>query len=237
VHGAGIEATPAGAAPRVKPFPVDPVVMGRIRPMQYRDADRVAELHHAAMGNSLWALLGVNFLSSLYRALVDCPIFFGFVYVEDADVKGFIAGTTDTAGMYDFVVKRRAMFVGPAALRGLVRRPRVAVKLLETARYFGVSGASDVTAESLFCSFVEDLRGKRVSGHINKVLFDELYARGKSHVKITTESDNEGANRQLQSWGFEQRGTFRFYGKEMVTYVLDLGASPRVERISRHPTV
>jgi RimJ/RimL family protein N-acetyltransferase len=238
VHGAGLADDRASApAPRVKPFPLDPEVMGRIRPMQYRDAERVAELHHAAMGNSLWALLGVRFLASLYRALVDCPSFLGFVYVEDGEIKGFIAGSLDTSAMYRFVLRRRAQFVAPAALVGLVRRPNVGVKLLETARYFGVSGADDVPAESLFCSFVPDLRGKRVSGHINKVLFDELYARGRSHVKVTTEVDNEGANRQLQSWGFERRGTFRFYGKDMVTYVLDLAASPRVEPVSRHPTV
>lgn len=238
MHGAGIEVAPeVPAAARVKPFPVDPEVMGRIRPMQYRDADRVAELHHAAMGNSLWALLGTRFLAALYRALVDCPVFLGFVYVEDGEVKGFIAGTLDTSEMYRYVMRRRAQFVAPTAILGVLRRPRVAIKLLETARYFGVSGAEDVTAESLFCSFVPDLRGKRVSGHINKVLFDELYARGKGHVKVTTEVDNEGANRQLQSWGFERRGTFRFYGKDMVTYVLDLEASPRVEPVSRHPAV
>lgn len=225
----------------IKPFPVDPEVIGRIRPMQYRDADRVAELHCASMGNSLWAMLGQPFLASLYRALVDSPLFFGFVYVEPEalgpDVKGFIAGSTDTSTMYRWVLRRRGMFVAPAALRGVAMRPMVAMKLLETARYFGVSGAEDVPAESLFCSFVPDLRGKRVSGHINKVLFDELYARGSTHVKITTEADNEGANRQLASWGFVQRGTFRFYSKDMVTYVLDLAACPRVEALSRHPTV
>jgi len=225
------------AAGAVKPFPVDAEVLGRIRPMQYRDADRVAELHHAAMGNSLWAMLGVPFLASLYRALIDSPLFFGFVYVEDADVKGFIAGSTDTSAMYRWVLRRRGMFVAPAALRGVLGRPAVGVKLLETARYFGVSGADDVPAESLFCSFVPDLRGKRVSGHINKVLFDELLARGRTQVKVTTEVDNEGANRQLTSWGFQGRGTFRFYGKDMVTYVLDLTTSPRVEAVSRHPTV
>ena len=221
----------------VKPFSVDPDVMGRIRPMQYRDADRVAELHHAAMGNSLWALLGQPFLAALYRGLVDCRLFLGFVYVEDNEVRGFIAGSLDTSGMYADVLRRRSLFLAPSAVLGALRRPFVGLRLLETARYFGVSGADDVPAESLFCSFEPNLRGKRVSGHINKVLFDELYARGRTQVKVTTEVDNEGANRQLKSWGFAQRRAFRFYGKEMVTYVLDLAASPRVEPLSRHPSV
>lgn len=221
----------------IKPFEVDPEVMDRIRPMQFRDAARVAELHHAAMGNSLWAQLGRRFLTELYKALVDSPYFLGFVYVEDGETKGFIAGSTDVSKMFRDIGRRRAIFLGPAAALGLLRRPRVALTLLETARYFGASGADDVPAESLFCSFVPNLRGKRVSGHINKVLFDELLARGQPKVKITTEVSNEGANRQLLSWGFEDVHRFRFYGKDMVTYVLDLARSPRVEPVSRHPAV
>jgi len=220
-----------------RPFPVDPEVMTRIRPMQYRDADRVAELHHAAMGSSLWAQLGADFLGALYRCLVDSPTFLGFVYVEDGVVKGFIAGSVDTSEMYRDVLRRRWLFLAPALARGVARRPALIRRLAETARYGAASGAEDVPGESLFCSFVPDLRGKRVSGHINKVLFDELRARGHELVKITTETDNEGANRQLLSWGFEPRGTFRFYGKEMVTYVLDLVRSPRVEATSRHPAI
>ncbi len=92
-------------------------------------------------------------------------------------------------------------------------------------------------AESLFCSFEPHLRGRRISGHINKVLFDELLARGHQRVKITTEVDNKGANRQLTSWGFEDSARFEFYGKPMVRYELDLVESPRVEARSRHPAV
>lgn len=221
----------------IKPFPIDADVMRRIRPLQFRDAHRVAELHHAAMGNSLWAKLGHRFLTELYKALVDSPYFIGFVYVEDNEVKGFIAGSTDTEAMFKDIQRRRWMFLGPAAAIGVLRNPRVLVQLAQTARYFGTSGAEGVRAESLFCSFVPNLRGKRVSGHINKVLFDELAARGHNSVKITTEIDNEGANRQLQSWGFEQVHHFSFYGKNMVTYVLNLATCPRVEPVSRHPAV
>jgi ribosomal protein S18 acetylase RimI-like enzyme len=219
------------------PFPVDPETLQRIRPMQFRDAARVAELHRQAMGNSLWASLGGSFLRELYKAMVDSPYFLGFVYVEDGEVKGFIAGTIDTKALFNDIFKRRMIFIAPAALLGLVRHPLVLGQLVETARYMGKSGAPDVSSESLFCSFVPELRGKRVSGHINKVLFDELLARGYSKVKISTEADNAGALRQLQSWGFKEAHRFRFYGKEMVTFVLELLNHPRLEAVSRHPAV
>jgi ribosomal protein S18 acetylase RimI-like enzyme len=214
--------------------------------MQNRDAARVADLHHAAMGASLWAKLGIPFLAELYRGLIDSPHFLGFVFEEAGQdpgdtgvVRGFIAGSTDASRMMKEVFRSRFMVLGAAAIPGVLKRPAVLKHLALTARYFSVSDDDDlaVTAESLFCSFEPQLRGRRISGHVNKYLFDDLLARGHRYVKVTTETDNTGANRQLQSWGFEDRGRFRFYGKEMVRYVLDLQASDRVDPVSRHPAV
>lgn len=236
----------AATITELRPFELDPQVCAGIRPIQNRDAARVAELHHAAMGSSLWAQLGLPFLTELYKGLIDSPHFLGFVYEEPGDeagdvgvIRGFIAGSTDAATMMSEVFKSRVLVLGAAAVPGMLRKPSVVKKLAQTARYFAVSDDDDqdVPAESLFCSFEPELRGRRISGHVNKYLFDDLLARGHSHVKVTTETDNSGANRQLQSWGFEDRGRFAFYGKEMVRYVLDLGASSRVDAVSRHPAV
>jgi hypothetical protein len=221
----------------VRPLPLDPDVLARIRPMQQRDAPAVARQHHAAMGTSLWAQLGVPFLEALYQALVDSPHFLAFVYEDrPGELGGFIAGSTDTARMFRETLRAHYPALAVAAARGVAARPRVALRLWRTGRYFEESGP-EIHGESLFCSFQPRLRGTRVSGQINKVLFDELLARGHRQVKITTEAGNDGAARQLQSWGFEADHRFSFYGKPMVRYVLDLEASPRVEPISRHPAV
>ena len=238
MSAAPAEDRPAGPR-KPRPFTVDPAVMAAIRPMQMRDIERVAELHHAAMGNSLWAKLGQGFLRQLYRGLINNDRFLAFVYEEDHVVRGFIAGSTDAGAMMKEVFRSSWFLLGPAALPAL-RKPAVLRQLVTTARYFAASDSvldEAVEAESLFCSFERNLRGKRISGHINKVLFDDMLSRGITAVKITTETDNVGANRQLTSWGFEDRGNFTFYGKEMVTYVLDLEASERVQPVMRHPAV
>lgn len=219
-------------------FPLDPAVMARIRPMRATDVRAVAALHHADMGHSLWATLGERFLLALYRGLINNGRFLGFVYVDDANTpQGFIAGSTDASTMMGELLRTSGPLLAASALPGVLRHPRTLVRLLQTPLYFSRSDDSDlnVPAESLFCSFAPALRGQRISNHINKVLFDELLARGCPHVKITTEADNLAANRQLQRWGFTERRRFRFYGKDMVTYVLDLSHSPRVEAVSRHP--
>ncbi|MED5371486.1 MAG: hypothetical protein VX899_10760 [Myxococcota bacterium] len=222
----------------VKPFTPDPEIMERIRPMMHIDAEPVARLHHAAMGNSLWAQLGVPFLEALYKALMADRRFMGFVYLEQGRVRGFIAGSLDTQAMMDATFARAKVPLALAAGPGVLRSPRTIPKLLQTFRYKEVSGVGgEIPGESLFISFEPDLRGRGAAKHINKVLFDELLARGHQRVKITTELDNEPANRQLQSWGFQDSGHFSFYGKEMVCYVLELASSPRVDPVSRHPTV
>ena len=222
----------------LKPFPVDPDVLSRIRSMGPADIGAVVCLHRAAMGNSLWAQLGERFLRALYVALVRHPDFRGFVYVEDGRVRGFIAGSNNGRRMFRQVLLRDAPRLLLAAIPGLSRRPRVLPLLLQTASYFRRAGAGlgeDVVAESMFCSFEPALRGQRVSGLINKVLFDELAGMGHRYLKITTEVDNLGAVRQLSSWGFERLGEFDFYGKRMLVWRLDLFNNERVEPKRRHP--
>jgi hypothetical protein len=202
-----------------------------MRPMSATDVDDVCRLHAAAMGTSLWARLGPPFLRRIYLALLEDPDFVGFVFVEGGRARGFIAGSADAPAMMRRILRRHIVGLVGATAWGVVRRPAAAWPLLETLRYFtksGVPGAEDVAAESMFCSFEPELRGRRVSGLINKLLFDELAARGHRYVKITTEADNRGAVRQLTSWGFEQSGEFRFYGKTMVTWILDLTTCERV---------
>jgi len=220
----------------VSPFPVDPELLSRIRRMRPGDEEAVAALHFAAMGDSLWARLGVDFLRTLYSALIGSPEFLGYVYEEGGRIRGFIAGTTDGKRLMRSAMKRRGLAIAFAALKGAWLKPGLALRAMGTFGYFAksrVPGLENVTAESMFCSFEPELRGKRISGLINKVLFDDLAFRGHHYVKITTEADNEGAIRQLTNWGFAQAGRFRFYGKEMIAWRLDLSASDRIEPVSR----
>lgn len=222
-------------------FPIDPEVVARIRPMRVVDASRVAHLHHADMGHSLWARLGVPFLSALYAALIESRYFLGYVYVEEDRVEGFIAGTIHGPRLFKDVLRRRGLGLAWRAALGIARTPALLLPLLATPFYFGRSRAAtqdgpadaEIAAESLFCSFVPHLRGRRISGHINKTLFETLARRGYTHVKVTTEADNAGATRQLTRWGFILTRHFHFYGKAMRVYVLDLQTSPRLSRGSQ----
>ena len=224
------------ASGHLSPLSVDPDVMARIHPMGRAHLPGVVRLHGAAMGRSLWAQLGPRFLKSIYGALIDHPDFLGHVYVDEGRVRGFIAGTRDGPRMMRETFARHSTRLSLATARGLLRRPSAALPLAETFRYHARSSSEDqpdVVAESMFCSFEPRLRGTKVAGLINKVLFDALAAQGHRYIKITTERDNAGAVRQLTSWGFERIGTFRFYNKPMVVWHLDLVRCERVDHPAR----
>ena len=214
----------------IRPFVVNEDVLEHIRPMTPSDIPRIAHLHKAAMGNSLWGTLGERFLRNIYRGMLKSPLFLGFVYEESNSIEGFIAGSEDLPSLMREIAFSSGHRLLISALMGINNRSTLK-KLINTAQYFQASQdelGQDIRAESMFCSFTPRTRGKKISGHINKVLFETLLSRGHQHIKITTETDNLGANRQLKSWGFEDRGHFQFYGKEMICYVLDLTTSPRI---------
>ena len=192
----------------IRPFEVNAEVLSAIRPMTFSDVPRVAYLHKAAMGNSLWATLGDRFLRNIYRGMLKSHLFLGFVYEQNGQIEGFIAGSEDLPKLMNQVARSTGHRLFLSALMGLTNRKTLR-KLLSTAQYFQASSkelGQEIKAESMFCSFTPQTRGKRISGHINKVLFETLLARGHQYIKITTETDNVGANRQLKSWGFQNQG-------------------------------
>jgi hypothetical protein len=217
-------------------YPIDPKVLAGIRPMELGDVDSVSAIHAQMMGTTLWGQLGEPFLQEIYKALLAHPSFIAYVYLEQNRVCGFIAGSENGPQMLKQVFRTRFAKLLARTVIGLVRSPFALRSLFETFAYFKVSelpGLKDVCAESMFCAFEKNLRGRRISGAINKVLFDEVAARGHRYLKITCEKENPGAKRQLTNWGFEQMGMFRFYGKEMIAWRLDLEKSDRVDPADR----
>lgn len=217
------------------PFPPNPEVMSRIRPMASKDCPYVAKLHYDEIKSSFWSKLGFYFIKNLYGMLIDNPYFCAYVYEEDGQVLGFIAGSTDTKKLFLETIKKHFAKLIWITLISIIKHPNTLYRVFTTPVYFALSKPkfADIKAESIFCAFKPELRGKRVSGYTNKVLFDKFFELGFDYVKITTEITNPGSNRQLLSWGFEEVSNFKFYQKDMRIYVLKLLNHPRIDQSLR----
>ncbi len=217
----------------IGPLKVNPDVLKNIKPMKKTHIHGVALIHKQIMGNTLWGKLGLGFLEEVYSKLLEHPSFIGYVYLHNGRVGGFIAGSDNGPKMMRETLKSGWKKLFFPLLKGVILSPSVFAPLVFTTRYFNISalpGLENVTGESMFCAFEKRFRGKRISGLINQVLFNELANRGHKSIKITTEIDNKGAIRQLESWGFERVGTFKFYGKTHMAWKLDFSTSGRVNR-------
>lgn len=221
-----------GQTPTITPFPINEDMLSHIRPMERDDIEQVAKQHCSAMGHSLWAQLGRPFLQALYASLLQDPLFVAYVYVEDKEVQGFVAGSLDVPRTFSKLWREHWRQLLMPALTGVIHSPQLIGSLISTPFYFQRSAPSQraklVKAESLFCSFKPKLRGTRAAGHINLVLFKHFLKVGCRYIKITTETDNEASLRQLSHWGFAIEERFNFYGKDMYTLIMDLSTNPRL---------
>ncbi|MCR5662367.1 MAG: hypothetical protein K6G50_09605 [bacterium] len=220
---------------KLAPFPTNPEIMSRIRPITRQDCHCVAKLHYDEIKSSFWSKLGFYFIENLYGMLINNPYFCGYVYEEEGCVKGFIAGSTDTKKLFSETIKKHFLKLVWITLISILKRPNTLSRVITTPVYFALSKPQfeDIKAESIFCAFKPELRGKRISGYVNKVLFDRFFELGFDYVKVTTEITNPGSNRQLLSWGFDEVSNFKFYNKDMRIYVLKLINHPRIDQSLR----
>jgi ribosomal protein S18 acetylase RimI-like enzyme len=198
------------------------VSSGTIRRTETRDVPAIAELHAALVPSSLWAELGLPFLTRLYASLVRDPRFVSFVYETPAGIGAFLAGSTDTKRMLRATAKRDGWALALRALPAL--RPSLVRRLLETGRYPRIRG-SDGAGESLFCAVRPELRRQGIAAGLHEALERMLRAQGIDRLVVTTEATNPDAHEHLKALGFQEDGRFRFYGKEMLRYAKVLGST------------
>ena len=177
----------------------------------------------AQWGNPLWAQLGQRFLREIYRGMLH-PYFSRFCVRRTRTNRRIHRWFRNTSTMMKQVFLSRFHRLSVAGILGL-RNPAV-IKHLDRDPYtFETAMLRTVmrySAESSFARSLLSSEGKvcRVtSTKCSSIPYSTKgIARSKSQRKRTTKVPIVSSN----LWGFEQRGLFHFYGKEMILYVLDL---------------
>lgn len=202
---------------------------GLIRRMEESDIEDVVRLHLADMGSSFFARIGKDFLTLLYRSSLKSKLSAGFVFVRDGKIRGFIFGATDTSSLFrDVMVKNFIRFTF-STVRFILKNPSEIPTILETFLYSSKTALKDIRAEMLFISIEPEFRKKKISSALVTAILRDFKKRGVKMAKVTAETDNPGPNLLLTSYGFTLDKVFRFYGKEMNLYYLDLTTSERLK--------
>ena len=170
------------------------------------DAAAAAALHAGQIGEGFLTILGPRFLRRLYRRVARAPGSFLLVVEKDADTLGFLAGSTDVAGLYRAFVWRDG---AAAALAGGARLLRSWRRVIETLRH-GTGGAGN-GAELLAIAVDPVGRGRGAGTLLVEGFLAEIGQRGQHAAYVVVAADNQSAVGLYRRAGFSTVERFELH--------------------------
>ncbi|MBA7649145.1 hypothetical protein ES703_56939 [subsurface metagenome] len=192
--------------------------------MEFKDlqvihAGQVAALHIQCISTGFISSMGIDFVTSLYDAIVKSKSSLGVVAVRNEKVLGFAAFTTNLNKLYRSVVWRKGLKFA-LLLAGNVLSLRRIKKIFETLSYPArIKKMNLPSAELLSIAVAPEERRKGLAGQlIEKGL--RLYRKtGVDKVKVLIGADNKAGNKLYLKTGFELVGQIINHGVLSNIYV------------------
>ncbi|MBF6555685.1 MAG: GNAT family N-acetyltransferase [Acidimicrobiales bacterium] len=198
------QGSPAGgeeAGPGAKE-PGSPDGAGAVTVLPATDADTAsaAALHGRQISEGFLALLGTGFLQLLYRRILLHRQSFLFIARSRGDAVGFIAGSTDVAGLYKSFLWRDGFVAAVRAAGPLTKGWR---RVLETLRHGTSERGRNARGAELLSVAVEPAWQGQGAGRLLVASFlEEAIARGSDVVDVVVGADNDRAVALYEGAGF-----------------------------------
>ena len=192
--------------------------------MEFKDlqvihAGQVAALHIRCISTGFISSMGIDFVTSLYDAIVKSKSSLGVVAVRNEKVIGFVAFTTNLNKLYKSIIRRKGLKFA-LLLAGNVLSLRRIKKIFETLFYPArIKKMNLPSAELLSMAVAPEERRKGLAGQlIQKGL--RLYRKtGVDKVKVLIGADNKAGNKLYLKTGFELIGQIVNHGVLSNIYV------------------
>ena len=192
--------------------------------MEFKDlqvihAGQVAALHIQCISTGFISSMGIDFVTSLYDAIVKSKSSLGVVAVRNEKVIGFVAFTTNLNKLYKSIIRRKGLKFA-LLLAGNVLSLRRVKKIFETLFYPARTKKINLPpAELLSIAVAPEERRKGLAGQlIEKGL--RLYRKtGVDKVKVLIGADNKAGNKLYLKTGFKLIGQIVNHGVLSNIYV------------------
>jgi len=187
--------------------------------LQVAHAGQVAALHIQCISTSFISSMGIDFVTSLYEAIVKSKSSFGVVAVKKEKVLGFVAFTTNLNKLYRSVVWRKGLKFVLLLAGNMWSRKRVK-KIFETLFYPARTRKMDLPpAELLSIAVGSEERRKGLAGKLIEKGFQHYRKTGVDKVKVLIGADNKAGNKLYLKFGFEPVGQIINHGVLSNIYV------------------
>lgn len=176
----------------------------QIRKANFDDCSSVAKLHKEYLNKSFLGTLGPDFLSLLYRSLVDFEKGILLVAESEGKVIGFVSGTIKTGEFYKYFIKRNysgIVFV----LLPRIFSIKIIKKIIETAKYSKKDlGISVPDAELLSMAVADGFQGKGIAKQLFEKFIAEFHNKSMNGFKIIAGNELVKANKFYRKMGCEK---------------------------------
>jgi ribosomal protein S18 acetylase RimI-like enzyme len=187
--------------------------------LQVIHAGQVAALHIQCISTGFISSMGIDFVTSLYDAIVKSKSSLGVVAVRNEKVIGFVSFTTNLNKLYKSIILRKGLKFA-LLLAGNVLSLRRIKKIFETLFYPARTKKMNLpSAELLSIAVAPEEQRKGLAGQlIEKGL--RLYRKtGVDKVKVLIGADNKAGNKLYLKTGFELIGQIVNHGVLSNIYV------------------
>jgi ribosomal protein S18 acetylase RimI-like enzyme len=187
--------------------------------LQVAHAEQVAALHIQCISTGFISSLGIDFVTSLYEAIVQSKSSFGFVAEKDEKVLGFVAFTTNLNKLYKSVILKKGLMFALLLAGKMFSFERIK-RVFETLLYPGrIKKMNLPPAELLSIAVAPEERGKGLAGQLVKKGFQHCQKEGIDKVKVLIGADNKAGNKLYLKFGFELVGQIVNHGVLSNIYV------------------
>ncbi len=187
--------------------------------LQVAHAGQVAALHIQCISTGFISSMGIDFVTSLYEAIVKSKSSFGVVAVRNGKVLGFAAFTTNLNKLYKSVVWRKGL-IFTLLLAGNVWSFKQVKKMFETLFYPARTKKMNLpSAELLSIAVGPEERGKGLAGKLIEKGFQHCRKTGIDKVKVLIGADNKAGNKMYLKFGFKLIGQIVNHGVLSNIYV------------------
>jgi ribosomal protein S18 acetylase RimI-like enzyme len=191
-----------------------------IRKVEYRDIDRIVEIHKKSFSNFFMTQLGDKFIKKYYELVLNYPYNIFLVIEKNGYVIGFVAGFLNPTLFYSQMNKYKLELV-LAILPMLFKKPWLIFRILWN--FLHVVETSTKGNNTLYlcelASLAVDLSytGKGFGKLLVKSFLNEAKEKKASFVYLTTDAkNNDVVNHFYKSLGFELYRTFKSAPKRLM---------------------
>jgi ribosomal protein S18 acetylase RimI-like enzyme len=200
-----------------------------IRPAAASEIPAIVRIHRESFPAFFLTFLGGEFLTLLYRGVLEDPEGILLVAAEPGGPEGFVAGVLSQSDFYRRLLQRRKWLFAAAALRSALKRPSIVPRLWRALRRPAESRAAAADACLMSLAVAPRAEGRGLGAQLVDALCQTVSARGVTRISLTTDrTGNDRVTRFYEKQGFRLT---RFYqtpeGRAMNEYVREVG-----ERVS-----